>query len=142
MPSTIESSENFVLAPLAPTLIAMRSKLFVPGSRPELFEKALSGEADALSFDLEDSVVDARKAQAREALRGLLRAPATRSSSKVLIVRVNAFDSPPLCRRRSSSCAAGLDTAQPAQSRTATRCGRGGARHRARRTQQRLQARH
>ncbi len=94
MPSTIESSENFVLAPLAPTLIAMRSKLFVPGSRPELFEKALSGEADALSFDLEDSVVDARKAQAREALRGLLRAPATRSSSKVLIVRVNAFDSP------------------------------------------------
>ena len=34
----------------------MRSKLFVPGARPELFAKALAGEADALSFDLEDSV--------------------------------------------------------------------------------------
>ena len=36
----------------------MRSKLFVPGSRPELFDKALAGDADALSFDLEDSVVE------------------------------------------------------------------------------------
>ena len=43
----------------------MRSKLFVPGSRPELFDKALRGEADALSFDLEDSVSPERKAQAR-----------------------------------------------------------------------------
>ena len=34
----------------------MRSKLFVPGVRPELFAKALAGDADALSFDLEDSV--------------------------------------------------------------------------------------
>jgi citrate lyase subunit beta/citryl-CoA lyase len=30
----------------------MRSKLFVPGSRPELFEKAMWSPADALSFDL------------------------------------------------------------------------------------------
>jgi citrate lyase subunit beta / citryl-CoA lyase len=71
----------------------MRSKLFVPGSRPELFDKALASEADALSFDLEDSVVAARKAQAREALRTTLRAPATHGSGKVLIVRVNAIDS-------------------------------------------------
>ena len=34
----------------------LRSKLFVPGARPELFDKALAGDADALSFDLEDSV--------------------------------------------------------------------------------------
>lgn len=39
----------------------MRSKLFVPASRPELFTKALVGEADALSFDLEDAVAEARK---------------------------------------------------------------------------------
>jgi len=38
----------------------MRSKPFVPGSRPELFAKALAGEADALSLDLEDD----RKAEA------------------------------------------------------------------------------
>jgi hypothetical protein len=30
----------------------IRSKLFVPGSRPELFEKAVNSEADAISFDL------------------------------------------------------------------------------------------
>jgi len=34
----------------------MRSKLFVPGSRPELFAKALAGAADSISFDVEDSV--------------------------------------------------------------------------------------
>jgi citrate lyase subunit beta / citryl-CoA lyase len=71
----------------------MRSKLFVPGSRPELFDKALAGEADALSFDLEDSVVEVLKAQAREAVRTMLRAPLTRTNNKVLIVRVNAIDS-------------------------------------------------
>ncbi|WP_235491073.1 aldolase/citrate lyase family protein, partial [Achromobacter sp. DMS1] len=42
----------------------MRSKLFVPGSRPELFAKALAGPADALSFDLEDAVAAGRKAEA------------------------------------------------------------------------------
>ncbi len=45
----------------------MRSKLFVPGSRPEFFAKALASAADALSFDLEDAVAEDRKAQAREA---------------------------------------------------------------------------
>ena len=71
----------------------MRSKLFVPGSRPELFSKVLAGEADALSFDLEDSVVEARKGEAREAVRGLLRSDAARGNGKTLIVRVNAVGS-------------------------------------------------
>ncbi|WP_321945161.1 CoA ester lyase [Paraburkholderia sp. J10-1] len=72
----------------------MRSKLFVPASRPELFEKALASAADALSFDLEDSVAPARKPEAREALRALLVSPAVRERGKVLIVRVNALDTP------------------------------------------------
>lgn len=72
----------------------MRSKLFVPASRPELFEKALASAADALSFDLEDSVSPARKPEAREALRALLVSPAMREHGKVLIVRVNALDTP------------------------------------------------
>lgn len=72
----------------------MRSKLFVPGSRPELFAKALAGEADALSFDLEDSVVESRKQEARDALRALLQSDVARGSSKALIVRVNALDTP------------------------------------------------
>jgi citrate lyase subunit beta/citryl-CoA lyase len=71
----------------------MRSKLFVPGSRPELFDKALRGEADALSFDLEDSVSAERKAEARAALQALLSGPAARGSGKTLIVRVNPVGS-------------------------------------------------
>jgi citrate lyase subunit beta/citryl-CoA lyase len=72
----------------------MRSKLFVPGSRPELFDKALQGDADALSFDLEDSVSESRKAEAREALRALLDGPRARASGKTLIARVNPRGSP------------------------------------------------
>jgi citrate lyase subunit beta / citryl-CoA lyase len=68
----------------------MRSKLFVPGSRPELFDKALRGDADALSFDLEDSVSESRKADARRALQELLAGPAAGASGKTLIARVNA----------------------------------------------------
>lgn len=72
----------------------MRSKLFVPGSRPELFDKALRGPADALSFDLEDSVAPERKGQARDALRTLLRGGVPAGCGKTLIVRVNAIDTP------------------------------------------------
>ena len=71
----------------------MRSKLFVPGSRPELFSKALAGQADALSFDLEDSVIEACKKEARTTLQGLLQSELARSSAKVLIVRVNGIGS-------------------------------------------------
>lgn len=72
----------------------MRSKLFVPGSRPELFDKALASAADALSFDLEDSVAPARKAEAREGLAAWLRSGALAGSSKTIIVRVNGMDTP------------------------------------------------
>jgi citrate lyase subunit beta/citryl-CoA lyase len=71
----------------------MRSKLFVPGSRPELFAKALAGAADALSFDLEDAVAPSRKDEARGHLARLLAAPEAAASGKTLIVRVNALDS-------------------------------------------------
>jgi citrate lyase beta subunit len=69
----------------------MRSKLFVPGSRPELFDKALAGDADALSFDLEDAVAEARKAEARDAVRAMLERFGPQSR-QVLVVRVNAVD--------------------------------------------------
>lgn len=68
----------------------MRSKLFVPGSRPELFAKALATEADAISFDLEDAVAGPRKAEARAQVADFLRGDAARKSGKELIVRVNA----------------------------------------------------
>ncbi|MBT2790057.1 HpcH/HpaI aldolase/citrate lyase family protein [Paraburkholderia strydomiana] len=72
----------------------MRSKLFVPASRPELFAKALASAADALSFDLEDSVAPTRKQHARADLRGLLMSDDALNSDKTLIVRVNAMHTP------------------------------------------------
>lgn len=72
----------------------MRSKLFVPGARPELFAKALAGEADALSLDLEDSVVPERKREARGLVAGFVGSDAVREAAKVVIVRVNAPDTP------------------------------------------------
>lgn len=72
----------------------MRSKLFVPASRPELFSKALASQADALSFDLEDAVHASRKAEARLALADLLTSPAAAASDKTIIVRVNPVASP------------------------------------------------
>ena len=67
----------------------MRSKLFVPGTRIELFAKALKGQADAISFDLEDSVVENRKAEARDNVARFLCSPEVGASDKMIIVRVN-----------------------------------------------------
>jgi len=71
----------------------MRSKLFVPASRPELFAKAMAGEADALSFDLEDAVDETMKDEARAALARFL-AGLPRGGAKTLIVRVNGLATP------------------------------------------------
>ncbi len=68
----------------------MRSKLFVPASRPELFEKAFASAADALSFDLEDAVAQSRKSQAREHLVTFLRGLRS-TAGKTIVVRINAF---------------------------------------------------
>jgi citrate lyase beta subunit len=71
----------------------MRSKLFVPGSRPELFAKAMAGEADGLSFDLEDAVDEAMKPEARATLGKHLKSLG-RSHGKTIIVRVNGLSTP------------------------------------------------
>lgn len=72
----------------------MRSKLFVPGVRPELFAKALVSEADGLSMDLEDSVPDDAKSRARENVAAFLASSELRDSRKRVIVRVNPLHSP------------------------------------------------
>ena len=68
----------------------MRSKLFVPASRPELFAKAMASDADAISFDLEDAVDDSRKDSARNELAEFLRTLPP-NPRKVIIVRVNSL---------------------------------------------------
>ncbi len=69
----------------------MRSKLFVPASRPELFAKAMASAADAVSFDLEDAVEARQKPAARAALAAFLENVAP-GHGKLVVVRVNAAD--------------------------------------------------
>ena len=66
-----------------------RSWLFVPADSEKKIAKALDGDADAIIFDLEDSVAPARKATARDILRGLPK----RSGGPEWWVRVNPLGS-------------------------------------------------
>jgi citrate lyase subunit beta/citryl-CoA lyase len=66
-----------------------RSWLFVPADSEKKIAKALDCAADALIFDLEDSVAASRKAAARDILRGLPR----RSGGPEWWVRVNPLTS-------------------------------------------------
>jgi citrate lyase subunit beta / citryl-CoA lyase len=52
--------------------VAPRSYLYVPGHRPDRFDKALSSGADAVIFDLEDAVPVAAKDGARDDVRAHL----------------------------------------------------------------------
>lgn len=67
---------------------APRSYLFVPGDRPERFDKAWASEADAVILDLEDAVAPERKAAARSAVAGWL------DPSRPVWIRINAAEAP------------------------------------------------
>jgi malyl-CoA/(S)-citramalyl-CoA lyase len=67
-----------------------RSKLFVPGSRPALFEKAAASAADAVCLDLEDAVAPADKDAARENIVAALND--VNWGGKTVTVRINGLD--------------------------------------------------
>ncbi|RJX82552.1 CoA ester lyase [Pseudomonas sp. LS-2] len=66
----------------------VRSALFVPGSRPERFAKALAAGADAVIVDFEDAVEEPLKRQARDHLSAFLQ----NNPQASVWVRVNAPD--------------------------------------------------
>ena len=89
----------------------LRSALYVPATRPELYEKALASAADAVILDLEDAVAPDRKAEARAAVVALLGGSGARAGAggaaglaaaagaaarppKPVYVRVNALGTP------------------------------------------------
>lgn len=65
-----------------------QSVLFVPGSRPERFEKALDSGADLVVIDLEDAVPADAKPDARRATRSFL------DGGAPVAVRINALGTP------------------------------------------------
>jgi citrate lyase subunit beta/citryl-CoA lyase len=67
-----------------------RSWLFVPADSEKKIAKALDSDADAIIFDLEDSVAPAMKPVARDVLRSLLK----RTGGPEWWVRINPLGSP------------------------------------------------
>ena len=65
-----------------------RSYLFVPGNRPERFDKALASAADTVIVDLEDAVPPDQKDAARRAVSAWL------AAARPVVVRINAADTP------------------------------------------------
>ena len=63
-----------------------RSFLFVPGDRPERFDKALASGADAVVLDLEDAVAPPAKAAARQAVQQWL---AAQAGNPRTVLRIN-----------------------------------------------------
>lgn len=87
----------------------VRSKLFVPGSRPELFAKAYATQADAVSIDLEDAVHTELKGGARQSLSDWLDGRAARGATKLTIVRVNPVGSDEFVRDMAACVRPGVD---------------------------------
>jgi citrate lyase subunit beta/citryl-CoA lyase/(S)-citramalyl-CoA lyase len=69
-----------------------RSLLFVPGSRPDRFEKALAAGADSICIDLEDAVPPQDKATARAGVIAWLEANSESYPDCAIGVRMNGLD--------------------------------------------------
>lgn len=72
-------------------LAQARSFLFVPGTKPERFDKALASGADAIVLDLEDAVPPADKDAARRAIASI--SDAIQNVPVPVVVRINALGS-------------------------------------------------
>ena len=69
-----------------------RSELAVPGSSPEMFEKALNSKADYIFLDLEDAVSPMDKVTARQNVIKALKETNWREKGKTISVRINSPD--------------------------------------------------
>ena len=69
-----------------------RSELAVPGSSPQMFEKALNSNADYIFLDLEDAVSPNDKVSARENIIATLNNLNWREKGKTISVRINSLD--------------------------------------------------
>ena len=98
--------------------------LFVPGNRPERFEKALASGADRIILDLEDAVSPADKTIALKAVASWL--AQTQADRSRVLVRVNDvttawFASDIAMLRRSQPCGVMLSKCESAEHLTAVR---------------------
>lgn len=71
-----------------------RSLLFVPGARPDRFEKAVLSGADAVCIDLEDAVAPHQKDEARAATLSYLASPVEGAATGLRINALETSDAP------------------------------------------------
>lgn len=71
-----------------------RSRLYLPGDQPDLLPNAGLFGADCLILDLEDSVIPARKAEARVLARRVLETQRGFFGRSALVVRINPLSGP------------------------------------------------
>ncbi|MBN3722685.1 HpcH/HpaI aldolase/citrate lyase family protein [Burkholderia sp. Ac-20379] len=89
MPSDVITPAVTVAAKAGPNAgFLAQSYLFVPGNKPERFDKALGSGADAVIIDLEDAVAPSEKLAAREAIAQWV------SRKHPVLIRINARTTP------------------------------------------------
>jgi len=76
----------------SPKARLQRSELAVPGSSPQMFEKALNSNADYIFLDLEDAVSPNDKIIARENIIKALKEIDWKEKGKTISVRINSLD--------------------------------------------------
>ena len=69
-----------------------RSELSVPGSSPQMFEKAINSNSDYILLDLEDAVAPNDKISARKNVISALDKFNWRKKGKTISVRINGLD--------------------------------------------------
>lgn len=79
-----------------------RTCLFVPGDRPDRFERAWTAGADRVIVDLEDGVAPRHKGEARAAIAAWL------APERPIFVRVNGAESPWFVVDLAAVCRPGL----------------------------------
>ena len=82
---------SFTQAPAKRTRL-QRSELAVPGSNPQMFEKALRSNADYIFLDCEDAVAPNDKVTARKNIISALRDLDWKAHGKTISVRINGLD--------------------------------------------------
>ena len=69
-----------------------RSELAVPGSNPNMFEKALKSNADYIFLDLEDAVSPNDKIDARRNVINAIKEYNWKEEGKTISIRINGLD--------------------------------------------------
>jgi citrate lyase subunit beta/citryl-CoA lyase len=88
--SPTERPTSSAVITMSPSLARARTFLFVPGNRPERFDKALRSGADAVVLDLEDSVAVSAKVSARQSIQDAW--TDLQRAAETLTVRINPAD--------------------------------------------------